>query len=93
MNVFWQVGTSATIGVNSFFYGNLLADQSITIDNGATFQGRAMAINAAVTMDTNNMMGPEVFGVPEPGTLSLVALALGVFGFTQRRRLRAVLVG
>ncbi|MEY2544539.1 MAG: type secretion system secreted protein VgrG [Verrucomicrobiota bacterium] len=57
VNIFWQVGTSATIGVNSTFYGNILADQSITVNSGATINGRAIAINAAVTLDTNTING------------------------------------
>jgi autotransporter-associated beta strand protein len=57
VNIFWQVGTSATIGVGSTFYGNILADQSITVNSGATINGRAMAINAAVTLDTNTING------------------------------------
>jgi autotransporter-associated beta strand protein len=57
VNIFWQVGTSATIGGGSTFYGNILADQSITINSGAAIKGRAMAINAAVTLDTNNITG------------------------------------
>ena len=57
INIFWQVGTSATIGVGSTFYGNILADQSITVNSGATINGRAIAINAAVTLDTNTING------------------------------------
>jgi autotransporter-associated beta strand protein len=57
VNIFWQVGTSATIDLNSTFYGNILAGQSITVNSGATINGRAMAINAAVTLDTNNITG------------------------------------
>jgi autotransporter-associated beta strand protein len=57
VNIFWQVGTSATIGVGSVFYGNILADQSITVNSGATINGRAMAINAAVTLSTNTING------------------------------------
>jgi autotransporter-associated beta strand protein len=57
VNIFWQIGTSATIGVNSTFYGNILADQSITVNSGATINGRAMAINAAVTLSTNTING------------------------------------
>jgi len=57
VNIFWQVGTSATIGVDSTFYGNILADQSITVNSGATINGRAMAINAAVTLSTNPING------------------------------------
>jgi autotransporter-associated beta strand protein len=57
VNIFWQVGTSATIGVNSTFYGNILADQSITVNSGATINGRAIALNAAVTLSTNTING------------------------------------
>src|SRR6202030_2236195 len=64
-NVFWQVGTSATLGVNSVLYGNVLADQSITVNSGATIIGRLMAINAAVTLDTDTITVPAV---PEPST-------------------------
>jgi autotransporter-associated beta strand protein len=59
INIFWEVGTSATIGVNSTVYGNILADQSITVNSGATINGRAIAINAAVTLDTNTINGFE----------------------------------
>jgi autotransporter-associated beta strand protein len=59
VNIFWQVGTSATIGVDSTFYGNILADQSITVNSGAAINGRAMAINAAVTLSTNTINGFE----------------------------------
>lgn len=52
--VFWQIGTSATLGTGTMFAGNLLADQSITLDTGATILcGRALARIGAVTMDTN----------------------------------------
>jgi autotransporter-associated beta strand protein len=57
VNIFWDVGTSATIGVDSVFYGNILADQSITVNSGATINGRAMALNAAVTLSTNLING------------------------------------
>jgi len=51
-NIFWQVGSSATLGTTSIFYGTILALQSITLDTGATLHGRALARNAAVTLDT-----------------------------------------
>jgi len=57
VNIFWQIGTSATIGVNSTFVGNILADQSITVNSGAMISGRAIAINAAVTLSTNTING------------------------------------
>jgi len=57
-NVFWQVGSSATLGTNSFFEGNILALQSITLDTGAALHGRALARNGAVTMDSNPITVP-----------------------------------
>jgi hypothetical protein len=52
-NVFWQVGSSATVAVNSTFRGNILALTSVTVQTGATVDGRALARNGAVTLDTN----------------------------------------
>ena len=52
-NVFWQVGSSATIGTYSTFVGNIIATASITMTTGATTTGRLFALNGAVTMDTN----------------------------------------
>jgi hypothetical protein len=52
--VFWQVGSSATLGTTTAFEGNILALASITLNNSATIlNGRALAQSAAVTMDTN----------------------------------------
>jgi Ice-binding-like len=87
-NIFWQVGTSATIGVDSVLYGNILADQSITVNSGATINGRAIAINAAVTLDTDTITAPVV---PEPSTWLSGVLALAVVGFTERRRMQKFL--
>jgi len=52
-NVYWIVGTSATLGANSVWYGNILANQSITLDSGATLYGRALSRSGAITLDTN----------------------------------------
>jgi len=52
-NVFWQVGSSATLGTYSAFKGNILAYASITITTGATLDGRALARVGAVTLDSN----------------------------------------
>jgi hypothetical protein len=49
-NVFWQVGSSATFGTTSAFVGNVLALTSISLNNGVTLQGRALARNGSVTM-------------------------------------------
>jgi len=54
-NVYWQVGSSATIGTSSAFVGNILALTSITMTTGATLQGSALARNGAVTLDTNTI--------------------------------------
>jgi type VI secretion system secreted protein VgrG len=85
VNIFWQVGTSATIDVDSVFSGNIIADQSITVNSGATINGRALAINGAVTLDTNTIIAPSV---PEPGTWPAVAVVFSIAGFTERRRIR-----
>jgi hypothetical protein len=54
-NVYWVVGSSATIGTGTAFTGNILAQASITLTTGASVSGRALAIDGAVTMDTNNV--------------------------------------
>ena len=52
-NIYWSVGTSATIGTTCIFYGNILADQAISIKTGASLRGRALTRIAAVTLDFN----------------------------------------
>jgi len=54
-NVFWQVGSSATLGTGTTFIGNILAKASITLTTGAILSGRALAETAAVTLDTNTV--------------------------------------
>ena len=76
--VFWQVGSSATLGTTTDFYGSIIADQSITLNTGADINcGRAIALNGAVTMDTNNVNTGNCAGgvgtTPEPGTIALLA--------------------
>jgi hypothetical protein len=57
-NVFWQVGSSATIQTNTVFVGNILALTSITLDGG-TLNGKALALNGAVTISTQETVdGP-----------------------------------
>lgn len=56
--VYWQVGSSATLGTNSVFLGNIIALESVTMTTGAKILcGRAIALTAAVTMDTNVISG------------------------------------
>lgn len=52
-NVFWQVGSSATLGTTTVFKGTILANVSITLATGATLDGRALARSGAVTLDGN----------------------------------------
>ena len=73
-NVFWQVGSSATVDTFTQFVGNILAVASITLNNGATVDGSAIALTAAVTMDTNNV---SVCEAPPVITLSATTVVAG----------------
>jgi hypothetical protein len=55
-NIFWQVGTSATLGTTSVFKGTIMADQSISMNTGATIEGRLLARIAAVTLKSNTIV-------------------------------------
>ena len=57
-NVFWQVGSSATLATSSTFVGTIMALTSATLDSGATVQGRVLARNGAVTLDANTITTP-----------------------------------
>jgi type VI secretion system secreted protein VgrG len=57
-NIFWQVGSSATLGTISVLKGNILASTSITLQNGAAVEGRLLARTAAVTLDNNTITLP-----------------------------------
>jgi hypothetical protein len=57
-NIFWAVGTSATLGTTSIFKGNILADQSISANTGAVVEGRLLARIAAVTLQGNTVTLP-----------------------------------
>jgi hypothetical protein len=57
-NVFWQIGSSATLGTNTIFQGTIMAQASITLTTGATLDGRALARTGAVTLDSNPVNVP-----------------------------------
>jgi hypothetical protein len=63
-NLVWQVGSSATLGTDSFFKGNILALQSITVNHGTTVDGTVLARNAAVTLDDNTISRAPCAGTP-----------------------------
>jgi hypothetical protein len=87
ISVFWQVGSSATLGTGTDFEGNILANTSITDNGGSTVEGRLLAETGAVTLNDTVIDVPpaEVIGggggenVPDDsGTLLL--LGFGMFG-------------
>lgn len=77
-NVFWAVGTSATLGEGTDFAGTIIASSSIGLTAGASVEGRLFALNGAVTMINNTI-------IPEPSTTSLLAL-LSIGLIVRRRR-------
>jgi Ice-binding-like len=81
-NVYWQVGSSATLGSDSAFAGHILAMDSITATTGASIlDGSAIALTGAVTLDTNLITAPAA---PEP--VSILALGAGIAVLMRRRR-------
>ena len=91
-NVFWQVGSSATLGTGTTFTGHILALTSITMNTGSQIlDGSALARNGAITLDSNTITTciTPATSVPEPGSLVFYSVAgLFTFAFTSRRRLR-----
>lgn len=93
-DVFWLVGSSATLGTYSTMLGTVIADQSISITTGARIDcGRAIAMVGQVSMDTNVISDDCATGdvvpvtpTPEPATLGLFAIgSLAMFGAVRRR--------
>jgi hypothetical protein len=58
-NVFWEIGSSATLGVRSHMVGTVMAGASITATTSATIEGRLLAGTGAVTLDTNTITRPD----------------------------------
>lgn len=80
-NVFWQVGSSATLGTDTSFAGSILAQVSITLNTGTSLSGRALALTGAVSLDDNVITVPTA--VPEPSALWSGAFCASVFGVWQ----------
>jgi hypothetical protein len=93
-DVFWWVGSSATIGTYSDFVGNIMADQSVWMRTGATLDGSALAQVAEVTLDHNTITLEDCTlngggsGVPDRGsTLMLLGSGLATLLAFRRRLL------
>jgi hypothetical protein len=79
-NIFWQVGSTATLGTYSDFAGSILAMSTITLTTGATVDGRVLSRNGSVILDNNT-----INAVPEPAGALLIGLGATVI-FAVRRR-------
>lgn len=103
-----DLGTSATLDAGTALSGNILPDQSITLVDGASICGRALAENGAVSMDTNiasNDCGPADFGsggfsngldssgVPENATWAMAVCGFAMIGWAIRRRSKTMATG
>jgi hypothetical protein len=66
-HVFWKVGSSATLGSASDFTGNILALQSISLDNAVTVDGRLLARNGAVTLINDTITRAQCATPPDGG--------------------------
>lgn len=66
-NVYWQVGSSATLGTRTAFEGNILALTSISVNDGATVHGRLLARNGAVTLINDTIERSRCAAGTEPG--------------------------
>lgn len=86
-NVWFQVGSSATLGTGTSFAGTIIAAASDTLASGVSVNGRILALGGTVTLDTNQIA--NVTAVPEPAASVLLASGLAllsVIGLRARRR-------
>lgn len=80
--IYWQVGSSATLGTDTAFLGHILALTSITLNTRATIlEGSALARNGAVTMDSNT-----ITACPTPGAVMVLGPGLAIFASRRRPR-------
>lgn len=96
--LYWQIGSSATIGTDTLFAGNILAYASVTLNTGASIDdGRAIALMGAVTLDNNRIdasnidggfcqeLTPDITPVPEASTYGLIGSAVLMLAVWRRR--------
>jgi len=84
-DVFWQVGSSATLGTGTVFGGTIISDQSNTLTTGATVDGRVIALNGAVTLDNNIIYSRDTTVIPTPTAMSLALLPMAGMTLIRRR--------
>jgi len=75
-NVYWQVGSSATLGTGTRFVGNILALTSIALNTGASVSGRALARNGATTLDTNTFSSGGCAAIAPPTAIPATATVI-----------------
>lgn len=85
-NVYWQVGSSATLGTDTSFAGTIIALASDSLNTGANVKGRVIALTGAVTLQTNQITSCVV---PEPTTVVLLVSGLTSL-LVRTKRARAV---
>ena len=78
--VYFQVGSSTTLGTNASLLGTIISNTSSTLTPGATVNGRVISLNGAVTLDSNT-----ISNIPEPTSSLLCALG-AIFASTRRKR-------
>ena len=83
-DVFFQVGSSSTLGVNTAFAGTVIASSNNTLNTGASVNGRIISLNGAVTLDSN-----AIKAVPEPYTGILSSIGLAFLLARRKRRSEA----
>ena len=83
-NIYWQVGSSATLGTGANFEGNILAQDDITLNTGVTVDGRLLTIGGAVTLDN------DAIDVPEGRTYLLFGIGMATVLAFKRRFLTCV---
>jgi hypothetical protein len=79
-NIFWQVGTSATLGTSASFQGTILASQAVTMDTSSTMVGRALAFTAGVTFDGASATLPTLVVQSGIGSLQVTIAPADVVG-------------
>ena len=91
-NVFWQVGSSATLGTNSTFKGNILALTSATLTTGTNVEGRVLARNGAVTLDANIITRATCLVPPPASTPSSISTATSTITSTPKSLVASTVV-